>query len=135
MERATKTIVKLRLSEDPEAKTELARRAWPSAVGKKIAAHTKAVGRVRNTLIVEVEDFIWQKQLFTLRAQIMSKLTKVIGTEVVTDVEFRIGIPRRMPQREERTAKPSASLWDEADDIRDPVLRRNYKAARYKAQA
>jgi hypothetical protein len=135
MERASKTIAKLRMSENPEAKTELARRVWPAAVGKKIAAHSKAVNLVRSTLVVEVEDFIWQKQLFALRSQITAKLIKVMGPGIVDGVEFRVGIPRHMPQREERAANTQAGLFDDADAIRDPGMRRAYKVARYKALA
>jgi predicted nucleic acid-binding Zn ribbon protein len=123
------------MSQDPAAKEQLAKRSWAAAVGKKLAGRTKAAKLVRGTLVVEVEDFIWQKQLFTLRAQILDKMTAAIGSGIVEDVEFRIGVPRRMPQREERAASPQATLWDTADEIADPVLRRVYKVARRKALA
>ena len=135
MERAVKTIAKLRMSQDPSAMTEVAKRAWKVAVGKKIAAHTKASRMVRTTLVVEVEDFIWQKQLFTLRSQIVEKLSGLIGAGIVEDLEFRIGVPKRMPQREERGAHAQPTLWDEADGIRDPVLRKVYKFSRQRALA
>jgi hypothetical protein len=90
---------------------------------------------VRTTLVVEVEDAIWQRQLFTLRAPIIEKLVGLMGPGIVEDVEFRIGVPKRMPQREERAAYSQPTLWDDADGIRDPVLRRVYKFSRQKALA
>ena len=113
--------------------TEVAKRAWVVAVGKKIAKHTKATTLVRTTLVVEVEDFIWQKQLFTLRTQIVDKLATLVGPDIVKDVEYRIGVPKRVPQREERAAHSQPTLWDEANDIRDPVMRKVYKFSRRKA--
>ena len=59
-------------------------------MGKAIAAHTSRLTLVRTTLVVEVEDAIWQKQLFTLRGQILDRLRRVTGSDVVQDLEFRI---------------------------------------------
>lgn len=135
MERALKTIVKLRLSQDPAAREKIACRAWPLAVGKKVANHTRALRMVRGTLVVEVEDALWQRQLHTMRAQILARLAETAGPALVEDVEFRIGAPRRMPVREERGANPQAALWDEADAITDPALRRVYQNFKRKALA
>lgn len=131
MERAGRFIGKLKGCAAPE---ELAVAAWPVAVGKRIAAHACAASLVRACLIVEVEDLIWQKQLNALRGQIMLRLAAVLGPGVVEDISFRPATPRRMPQREERAARPAAlSGEDEADLIPDPVLRRLYKQSRRKA--
>lgn len=132
MERAAKSLAKMKLS-DAVSRQDLASAAWPAAVGKRIAVHTSPKSLVRGSLIVEVEDAIWQKQLFYLRAAILGKLQQVLGDTIITDVEFRIATPRRPPQ-------PALSLnregpLDEADQIKDPVLRTVYKQARKKASA
>ncbi len=49
-------------------------------MGKRIAAHAAAKSLVRGSLIVEVEDGIWQKHLFYLRFQILAKLQEVLGS-------------------------------------------------------
>ena len=46
---------------------------------------------------MEVEDAIWQKQLFHLRFDILAKLTEVLGSGIVTDLEFRIASGARPP--------------------------------------
>jgi Dna[CI] antecedent, DciA len=132
MERAGKSLAKLKLS-DAISPDDLARAAWPAAVGKRIATHATAKSLVRGSLIVEVEDGIWQKQLFYLRFQILAKLQEVVGAGMITGVEFRIATPRRPPQ-------PALSLnaskaLDEADGISDPGMRIVYKQARKKASA
>ena len=132
MERASKLIRGLRLPSEMITTEEVACAAWANAVGKKIAGHTRAVRMVRARLIVEVEDRVWQRQLFALSRQILGNLEKNLGSGMVEDLEFKIVPRRRGPQRAER-AMPVAQ--DEAANIADPVLRSIYKAARQKAQA
>lgn len=133
MERASKLIRGLRLSPHVISAEELAIAAWPDAVGKKVASHTRAARMVRTRLVVEVEDATWQRQLFTLSGQILGKLEKSLGPGLVEDVEFRVVPRRREPQRA-RQAMP-ALFADDADGIADPVMRGIYKASRKKAQA
>ena len=84
---------------------------------------------IRARLIIEVEDKTWRYQMLTLQRQILDRLEKVIGSRMVTELEFRIGLPRREPARELGRAS------DDADAIQDPVMRRLYKAARKRATA
>jgi hypothetical protein len=132
MERASKLIRGLGLPGDTITAEQLACAAWPNAVGKRIAVHTRAARMVRTRLIVEVEDIVWQRQLFALSGQILRNIEKHIGRGVVDDLEFRIVPRRREPQRETRNPTP---LLDEADGIADPVLRGIYRASRKKALA
>jgi hypothetical protein len=132
MVRASRLIGKLPLPPDSVNAGELVRNVWPCAVGKIIAARTNATGMVRKRLIVEVEDAVWQRQLFTLTKQIVGNLEKHLGPGLVEDVEFRVVPSRRGPQRA-RTVDGLAR--DEADAIEDPVLRTIYRASRKKAQA
>jgi hypothetical protein len=92
---------------------------------------------VRSTLIIEVEDAIWQKQLYCLSMQIVDRLRQVTGSTLIEDVEFRVGAPRREPQRatSRESARESAPLADEADSIQDPVLKKLYRLSRKKATA
>jgi hypothetical protein len=141
MERASKLIRGLRLSGDMISAEELAIAAWPDAVGKKLAAHTRAARMVRTRLVVEVEDATWQRQLFTLSRHILGNLEKSLGRGLVEDVEFRVVPRRREPQRAQQAISiagenpTGALLADDADGIADPVMRGIYKASRKKAQA
>jgi hypothetical protein len=131
MERAGKFIGKLKFPDGTVSDEMLACAAWSNAVGKKIAAHARAARMVRSTLIVEVEDAVWQRQLFSLRHQIRQKVDEAIGSGVVEEVEFRIVPPRRGPER----ARHANAVTDEASGIADPVLRRIYKASRKRETA
>jgi len=112
---------------------EIAMAAWPVAVGKTIAAHARAVKLVRTRLVVEVEDLVWQRQLFALTGQILAALAKHLGRGSVEDLHVRVVPRRREPQR--AAAADPGKAYDEADAIADPVLRGIYRASRAKAGA
>jgi predicted nucleic acid-binding Zn ribbon protein len=120
MERAGRLIGKLKLNvDDPELR---ARAAWTVAAGKKIARHTRATALVRGSLVVEVEDQIWQRQLKTLSEALVRNLEMALGEVLVTDIDFR-PMPRRIePQRAERARG--------SEDVEDPVLDMLYRQSR-----
>lgn len=126
MERASRVLGKLSLPQGTFTPEAMVCAAWASAVGKKIAAHARATKLVRTHLIVEVEDAIWQRQLFVLREQIRRKIDESIGAGVVDEIEFRVMPVRLGPQRARRTLASA----DEANGIADPVLRNLYRASR-----
>lgn len=133
MERASKLIRGLGFSGEIITPEQLACAAWPEAVGKKIASHTRPAKLVRTRLVVEVEDHTWQKQLFALTRDILKNLDKTLGRGLIEDLEFRI-VPRKLEPEIARVATP-ALFVDDADAISDPVLRGIYKQSRKKAQA
>ncbi|HOK45950.1 MAG TPA: DUF721 domain-containing protein [Bryobacteraceae bacterium] len=130
MDRAGKLIRGLRLGAASLSPEELLRAVWPYAIGRRIAAHARLVSITRTEkgahLVVEVEDAVWRSQLETLSGQILARLQEIAGEESAGSIEFRLGVPRRQPQR----AEHPRSVPDEADRIEDPVLRRVYRASR-----
>ncbi len=133
MERAARLIKNNKFSQRVFTDDDFARAIWPEAVGKAIATHTVRLKLVRTTLVVEVEDAIWQKQLHLLSRQILDRIRKVTGSSTIEDLEFRIAIPRRQPQR--APARETTSIPDEAESIQDPVLKKLYRLSRKKATA
>lgn len=134
MERISRLIGKLPKGAAAIDVEGLACAAWPAAVGKKVAARTRAARMVRTRLIVEVEDVLWQRQLFALSRQILGNLERRLGPGIVEDLEFRV-IPRRREAQRAEAAQPALASPDEADQITDPVLRKIYKHSRKKATA
>ena len=121
MERAGKVLLRSDVPGDCKTTEMVALGAWPAAVGKKIAARSKPLRLVRGHLVVEVPDRIWQSQLMPLHDQILVSIAKLTGAGLVESIEFRIGLPRRMPARE-TVAAP--------ERVDDPVLRRIYAASK-----
>jgi predicted nucleic acid-binding Zn ribbon protein len=131
LERAGSLIGKLKLSRelaDPETR---ARAAWTLAAGKKIAEHTLASALVRGTLVVEVTDIVWQRQLHTLRRFLLKNLKEALGEELVTEIDFRPMPPRRKPQRAE-SARPASA---ESEGIADPVMAMLYRESKRRGTA
>lgn len=122
MERAGRLIGKLKLKmDDPELR---ACAAWKVAAGKKIAEHTRATRLVRGSLVVEVSDAVWQRQLSTLSRMLVANLEKALGEALVTDIDFRPMPRRKEPQRAERAMG--------REDVLDPVLDVLYRQSRKK---
>jgi hypothetical protein len=121
MERAGRLIGKLKLNSDPELR---ACAAWKVAAGRKIAEHTRASRLVRGSLVVEVEDQIWQRQLNTLSGFLLRNLEAALGEILVTDIDFRPMPRRREPQRAQRA--------NGAETVNDPVLDMLYRQSRKK---
>ena len=138
MERAARVIGSSKITNKILTGDETARAVWPATVGRVIAAHTSRMRMVRTTLVVEVEDATWQKQLFALRGQILTRLQRTTGNSAITDIEFRVGLPRREPQKSSEPRSPlfaGADAADEADEIQDAVLKKVYRLSRKKATA
>jgi hypothetical protein len=131
MERVTRLLAKLKSDSLPLE--DLTREVWPLAVGKIIAGHSQYAGLVRRTLVIEVEDAIWRKQLTAITPDILRKLASLIGPHLVTDLEFRVA-PLRMRPRKERPL-PLFDSPDEANRIADPIFRRLYTADRRRRTA
>ena len=134
MDQASRIVARWTGVSDVISHERIACAAWKRAVGPKVAARTRALKLVRTTLVVEVEDELWRKNLWSLRYQILRNLEKALGPEIVTAVELRVMPPRFGPQREQGAESRAASL-DEAESILDPGLRRIYKAARRRETA
>lgn len=134
MDPVSRIIAKTEGVSDIISQERIACGVWKRAVGRNVALRTRALKLVRTTLVVEVEDELWKKNLWGLRYQIVNSLAKAIGPGIVTDIELRVMPPRFGPQRAERVENVQTTV-DDADAISDPGLRRIYKAARRRETA
>jgi predicted nucleic acid-binding Zn ribbon protein len=133
MERAGRLLSKLKPAQRALTREQMAAAAWTAAVGKRLANRTRPAGMVRDRLVVEVEDSLWQRNLHALRGQILTRLEELLEDNAPREIEFRIGVPRR-PAQSAATARPAAAL-DEADRIADPVMSYIYRQSRRKVGA
>lgn len=131
MERAGRLLRKLPISSQLDSPETRARAAWAIAAGKKVALKTKVASLVRGTLVVEVEDAVWQRQLNTLRHFLLRNLSEALGEALVTEIDFRPMPPKRQPQRAE-TARRQPEVSD-ASGIQDPVLAMLYRSSQRRA--
>lgn len=140
MERAARVLRKGKYSRAILDDSQAVEAVWPAAVGRSIARHVSRLRMVRSILVVEVEDAIWQRQLRTLDIQILERIMLLLPDVAIAGIEFRVGLPRREPQRANAAFAASSPLFsgasdDEADRIQDPVLKKVYQISRRKASA
>lgn len=121
MQRAASLIRKLNLPAGSDNPENRAKAAWKLAAGAKIERYTLATSLVRGTLIIEVGDMIWQRQLYALRHHLLRNLTEILGEPLVTDLDFRPMLKRRGPQTAEAPR---------ADGIGDPVMSLLYQQSK-----
>jgi predicted nucleic acid-binding Zn ribbon protein len=138
MEKLIKTLPTiLAASRDSEQVAEAACiAAWKQAVGEGLRNHTLAVQLQNKTLVVIVEDRVWQKQLDQMRAQLLFRLNAVLGQTLVNSIEWRID-PKLAAQSggaaeesaKERDYNVPVELLSAAADIEDAELRRAFLGA------
>ncbi len=61
---------------------------WSEIVGSRIAKHTRAIAVDAENLFVEVDNPIWQSQLFIMKAKILRKIRDYHVN--IKDIKFKI---------------------------------------------
>jgi predicted nucleic acid-binding Zn ribbon protein len=64
---------------------------WEQAVGKAIAENARPAAFKGNLLWVHVTSSTWVHQLQFLKRDIVEKLNKVLGKELVEEIKFKVG--------------------------------------------
>ena len=85
--------------------------AWKHGVGEGLQTHAVATRLEASVLIVEVRDSIWQKQLTTMKEQLLFRVNSVLGQPLVKDIELRVN-----PKAVIVTQPPKSELADEGDN-------------------
>lgn len=138
MERAGRLIAHSKSAQKHFSAAELALAAWPAAVGARAARHARAVALQDGTLIVDVGDELWRRNLELLSPQILKNLASLLGSFAPKRIEYRLALPRRpvrseLPQQQEFQLRAPGA--EDAAGIEDPVLRRIYIRSKRKALA
>jgi predicted nucleic acid-binding Zn ribbon protein len=106
---------------------------WRDMIGEPIASHTWPVQIRFKKLHLLVRNSVWLQQLTFLKPTLIAKLNEQAGTELVTDIAFRVGeIPTADPQSApETSSRPGLPVSDaalveaaaHAAAVQDPDLR------------
>src|SRR5947207_3883478 len=78
----------LRAGDSDEAREQAVFAAWVVVVGGPVRKVTTPVRLERKTLMVAVQDATWRTQLTSMRGQVLFKLNSVLGSPVVTAIEY-----------------------------------------------
>jgi len=101
---------------NPEMAEIAAKLAWTRAAGDGLRRHAIPFRLFRQTLVVSVADAIWQKQMQSMSAELVSRINKLLGREVVEDIEFRID-----PATVEQVRTSSTLRQDPREKVRGPI--------------
>ena len=123
----------LRASDSDEAREQAVFAAWVVVVGGPVRKITAPVRLERKTLIVAVPDATWRTQLMSMRGQALFKLNSVLGSPVVTSIEYVVN-PNLIASQDEPTQqvrfiapeRQVTELREQADRIPDPEIRRTF---------
>jgi len=123
-------------ADSDEAREQAVFAAWLVAVGGPIRKVTAPIRLERKTLIVAVPDQTWRNQLMSMRGQALFKLNSLLGTPLVTAIEYVINpdlivrepeVPREV--RFTASEKQALPLRGHADRIADPKIRATFLRA------
>lgn len=112
---------------------ELARAAWKAAVGDRLEIRARFRGLVRDRIVIEVDDALWQRQMTAMEGQILGKLSRIAGKAIANQIEYRIAIPKPGPEMETEAEFRLQMANPEARGIKDSGLRRVYLQSKRKA--
>jgi predicted nucleic acid-binding Zn ribbon protein len=65
---------------------ELLQRFWPDLVGGQLAAATKVTAIHGATLVLNVPDRIWRKELLRMKGQLLKKINEPWGGRTITEI-------------------------------------------------
>ena len=107
--------------------------AWKHACGDGLKEHAVALKLENRTLTVAVADPIWQKQLTSMRGQLLYRVNTILGQPLVSAFNFVIDRERVKPRVEQpkhdeelRDNEVPLELWSAANTIHDKELRKNF---------
>ena len=93
-----------------------AKLAWTRAAGDGLRRHAIPFHLFRKTLVVSVADAIWQKQMQSMSGELVSRINKLLGRDVVEDIVFRID-----PATVEQVRANSQPEHRSGDKARGPI--------------
>ena len=105
--------------------------AWRHAAGDGLKEHAVPLRLENRTLTVAVADRIWQRQLTSMRGQMLFRINSIVGQPLVSALDFVIDPKLVKPHVEPTPDEPldnevPLELWSAANAIKDKELRRNF---------
>jgi hypothetical protein len=124
---------------NPEMTEIAAKIAWTRAAGAGLRPNAIPFRLYQKTLIVSVADAIWQRQMQTMSTELLFRINRLLGRDVVDFIEFRIdpatinsARAMNLPTKDSSAAETRpipAELVSAASTIADTELRERFLRA------
>ncbi len=114
--------------------------AWSRAAGEGIRSNAVPLRLNDHKLVIAVADAIWQTQLKAMSAELLARLNRLLGRELIKSLEFRIDL-QSLQTMSRQTARANSSAIEQAavsvpvevlaaaGAIQDETLRQHFLAA------
>ena len=73
---------------DSQLDLQVLQKLWPALAGSDLAAATQIVALHGSTVVVNVPDRIWRKQLAGMKGRLLAKLNEPWPSPFITDIAF-----------------------------------------------
>jgi len=107
--------------------------AWKHAAGEGLKEHAVPLKLENRTLTIAVADAIWQKQLNSMRAQLLFRVNSILGKPLVGALDFVVDPKITKPLADETAQREELldnevplELWSAANAIHDKELRKKF---------
>lgn len=105
---------------------------WRDIIGEPISSHTWPVQVRFKKLYLIVRNSVWLQQLIFLKPTLLAKLNERAGSEMLTDIAFRVGeipdapavAPGSLPQSVQVSDAALMEARAHAAAVQDPELRK-----------
>jgi len=71
---------------DEHLDLELLQKFWPSLVGEQLAGATRVTGLRNSTVVLDVPDLVWRKQLYKMKGKLLQRINELWGTQRITEI-------------------------------------------------
>jgi len=107
--------------------------AWKHAAGNGLKEHAVPLKLEDRTLTIAVADAIWQKQLHSMRGQLLFRVNSILGEPLVGALDFVVDPKLAKPLVEQSSRHEEfldnevpLELWSAASAIQDKDLRKKF---------
>lgn len=87
--------------------------AWSRAAGEGIRSNAAPLRLNDHKLVIAVADAIWQTQLKAMSAEMLARINRLLGRELIKSLEFRID-PRSLQTMSRQTERANFSATEQA---------------------
>ncbi len=119
--------------DSPEVAEAAAIAAWKHAAGNGLKEHAVPLKLEDRTLTIAVADAIWQKQLHSMRGQLLFRVNSILGKPLVGALDFVVDSKIVKPPAEQPAERDELldnevplELWSAANAIHDKELRKKF---------
>jgi predicted nucleic acid-binding Zn ribbon protein len=117
----------VRRMKKPEATIAWLAGAWPTIVGKMLAAHTRPLRCEGGHLEIGADHKDWKSQLEPMKSEFCARINQAWGGKLVREVKF-VATPKSLQKSvDESKPGPKRAVSREVDNEHLPFIRRRRK--------